>query len=172
MKRAVMTMLLLYSITAPAAGQEAGRFLVSTDLAKAICGTASLHFGYGFASNWSAGAEVSLDLTQMKGSRPDEEDIHDSEFASANTEMTRGDFHALGISVRYWPAGRFRKWFAAIGIRNGNVTGPDMTAEAGYAFKIWKESCITVSYMASVRECIRKERPYASGISVSISYNF
>ncbi len=59
-----MTMLLLYSITAPAAGQEAGRFLVSTDLAKAICGTASLHFGYGFASNWSAGAEVSLDLTQ------------------------------------------------------------------------------------------------------------
>lgn len=173
MARTIMILLIFSCLHITAASQETGRFAISADLAEAVRGTASLCVSCGFADRWSADAGASLDLTRLKSSVSDEENRHAAAFATGpEVPPSPKDFHILSMSVKYWPSGRFREWFISAGLENGDLTGPDITAGAGYAIHIGKGVGIIISYGIGIRKCVRKDIDAASGISISISYNF
>ncbi|MDE5733280.1 MAG: hypothetical protein K2H95_09675 [Bacteroidales bacterium] len=171
--RRLMMILCIIWLAVPCTGQKAKRLLAGIDAAKAVRGIAGIHFGYGFAGHWSAEAGISVDFMQMKSAVPDEKGIHDSEFTEEDTAINREpDYCKESLSIRYWPYGVFQKTSIGIGLDFGAKGNADMILSAGYTFCVWKGIRLTASYGVSLRGCMTKKQPDASGISLCISYNF
>lgn len=158
--------------TAPAAGQKPNRILAGADIARMVRGAAGLHFGYGFAGNWSAEAGLSVNFMYMRPGAQSEEDIHDSEFGDSRGREKSRDCCTGTLAIRYWPSGTFRKAFIGMGAIFEEKGAADMMLSAGYAFSIWKDLMLTVSYGICLSEERQRNQSGSSGISLCINYIF
>ena len=134
----------VYTILACATYCNGQKHYVGTDIISGICsGSIQLRLSHGFASHWSAGAEVCINISSIlkttdKMTKTHDEALNISATGIGHMQNTGRYLREVSIHVDYWPQSPYSGPLFSLGgqVRDGNI--PDMTIGIGYSFMIIK----------------------------------
>ncbi len=173
MKTTIIIFLLLSTGLTHCFGQE--RKIVGTDLAALLCkGQAMIFGGYALGQNWSAEAEVSLNIKYLSDILSDLEESHWKElygYESPEVKL-KEDFAQCAVSFCFWPRSCHDGAMLSIGGEIRDRKGPDLTVGIGYYCKIWKGLRIGVIYRTRMLENINNGKLSLEGININLGYAF
>jgi len=173
MKMPIIIFLLLSTGLTHCFGQE--RRIIGTDLVALGCkGQAKIFGGYALGRNWSAEAEVSLNIKSMSDMLSEREEKHWKELYGHESQNAalREDFAQCAVAFCFWPQSCYNGAMLGIGGEIRDRSGPDLTVGIGYYCKIRKGLRIGFVYRTRMLENINNGKISLEGINIDIGYAF
>lgn len=168
----------VYTILACITYCNGQKHYVGTDIMSGIRdGSIRLKLSHGFASHWSAGAEVGIDISSIlkatdKMTQTHDEALKTSDTGLENTQNTEKCLREVCIHIDYWPKSPYNGLLLSLGgqVQDGHM--PDMTIGIGYSFRIVKGLGADIVYRYGIIEAYTSGKLPADGIKAGIYYVF
>lgn len=151
---------------------------VGTDIVGAVCfGSLQLNLAYAFAPQWSAGADLGLNISTIINYNDELEKEHreslglDLGILSQGTQQTTG-LQNICIHLCYWPIVTFCGPSIRLGCQVKGIDWPDMMLGLGYSFRLLDGLGAEIIYQCGIREIYTKDKLQINGIKAGLYYVF
>ena len=151
---------------------------VGADIISSLCfQTIQLRISHGFASHWSAGADVGINMNYImkqgnKLTQAHEDALKDSNSNDLDAHDNRKIFRDISIHIEYWPGNLYNGPLISLGGQLRDNDMPDMTIGVGYSFKIVKGLGADIMYRCGIIEASKIGSLPSDGIKAGIYYAF
>ena len=153
---------------------NAQKHYVGTDIISGLCfETLQLRISHGFATHWSAGADVGINMNYIIKTDNKLTQAHEEALKDNNTVPdSRRIFREICIHVEYWPGSLYRGPLVSLGGQIRDNEDPDMTIGVGYSIRIAKGLGADIMYRCGIIEASSIGKLPSDGIKAGIYYVF
>ena len=171
-------MAIVYTLLACAFCCNGQKHCIGTDIISGLCfETIQLRLSHGFASHWSAGADIGINIASVMKTGNELTDSHDEELKDSDlgietTQKSRVKYRETCIHIEYWPQGLYTGPLISLGglIKDREI--PDITLGVGYSFRIIRGLGADIMYRCGIRGMYLTGKLPSDGIKAGIYYVF